>query len=165
MKKDALNLKIIYFAILAGQMLFLGVLFFVIKPPYEPQTILRILGPLIALGLIIIGFYVYRLPLKKLDHLRQIEEQNILDNEALPLPEEEIKKLFGTYRASSLVRMCMVEFANLMLLAFYYMSGDHLLIFYFTLGLVVFGTTAPSIRQFARDYELTLVEERALQRD
>lgn len=162
---DAKNLKVIYFAILAGQFIFLGLIFFIAKPAFEPQTIIRVLGPLIGLVMIAVGFYIYRQPLKNLDHLRKITDENILDNEAAPLPEDEIEKLFKQYTTYSIIRMGMVEFANLLLLAFYYITGDYLMLFYFILGLVVFGTTAPSVRQFARDYELTLVEERALKRD
>ena len=59
----------------------------------------------------------------------------------------------------------MLEIANILILLGFMFTGDYLLLFYFILVIIVFGTTAPSVRQFARDYELTLVEERALKRD
>ena len=146
---DFKSTKILYFALLTGQLLIAGVLFYLNYSSgstieLSPNNTFRMVA-IIALVLGNFGsYYLYNNAKRVGSKLKDFSSKEV------------------HFRKSSAMRWALLEGPNMICLVLYFLTKDVLLLLLFAIGVGGFLMAMPSAKQFAEDYDLTNSEERAL---
>lgn len=139
------QLNVIYLALIAGQLSFAGVAYFLAMDSETASElgIMSYLVPAISISTIGASYFIYNMLIQKGQTL-----------------EDAVEKL-GHYRMSNIVRWALIEGGNLFAIVIFLISGQTYLLAFFALGLGIFLLYRPSKNGFINDYQLN-GEERVL---
>lgn len=136
------QLNILYLALLAGQLLFCGVAYFLIynnmtdhQPPDD--ALFKTLVPLFILGGAGAAYFLNR--------RRQVQGGEL----------DSLEAKAQHYRSSVIIRSALMEGANLFAIVAGLLQQDLLYLLYFAVGVLAFVYFRPSKQNFIREYELS----------
>lgn len=139
MKNFFQQLSILYLGLLAGQIIFAGVVYFLVSQrmadgePFDPG-VFRVLVPLAILGGAGTAYFLHR--------QRQAQGAEI----------EGVSAKAEHYRASVILRSAMQEGVNLFAIIAALVTQDMTFLLYFAVGLLAFLYFRPSREELSRDY-------------
>lgn len=142
--------QILYLALLMGQMLFAGVVYFLLTPDNlnevttAPSSIFQNILPFVMVSSIGLAFYLYKIRLQQVPSMQDLSEK------------------ITHHRTTNIIRWAFIEGANFFALVVAMLEGTPFYLIYFGLGLLVFVFMRPTVNGFAKDYNLTLDEQRML---
>lgn len=141
--------RILYFALLAGQLLFFIMVVFVLNTPdvFEsgwPEPPFGIIVPLVTIGAIGAAFLVNK---KRL-------------NEGAAAGDLEQK--MAHYRSTVIVRSALLEGANILSIVLALIQPSTMFLAFFGLGIVIFLYFRPSVDEFSQYYGLSAAEQSEL---
>ena len=152
MKEILKSLNIIYLALVAGQLMFFAIIFYMVSgsettPNAENLKMLRLFIPLVSVSTVAISYILYN---------QRIKQGAELDN---------LASKTSHYRVSNILRWAIVESGNLFALISVLLTGAYFFLTFFLLGLGVFFVYRPSISGFVNDYNLSSSEEKVLKKN
>lgn len=142
MQKDTFNhINIVYYALLAGQILFCSVIVFAIQDPETrqtgwPEAPLGLIVPILLAGLLPLVFFINNRQLN-----RAAEQENLLSKVA-------------HYRTLVLLRSALIEGVNLFCLVCLLLENNSTFLIFFGAGLLLFLYFRPSVSEFLQHYQL-----------
>lgn len=143
------SMPIIYFALIAGQLLMAGVILYLsstsgIEANPENLKTLRMFIPVVSLTTVAISYLLYN---KRREQGAALEDLGSKTNH---------------YRVSNILRWAIIESGNLFALVAIFLTGSSFFFLFFALGMAVFIIYRPSIGGFVQDYSLNSKEEQTL---
>jgi len=141
-----MRMKIIFVALLIGQIVFLGVSYYINKgsaPTEEPTMTQKLLGAVIIIMGVFISKMIYRSNAKTVKDT----DGHVLDKAS-------------HYMRNSIISWAILEASVLFIIVQYFITGYQEIIYLALLGIVVFITRFPSKAKFSYDYGLN-EDERA----
>ncbi len=138
-KQQINQLTIIYIAMILGQIFFLVIIFFIFKQNGtgfdipEAKYVFTYLAPLLTIGAIPAGYFLYSRQCKNGANLESIEQK------------------FNTFRTASIIKYALFEFAGMINLLAYMFTYSQQFIFLFLIVIVIFLINKPSESRFNSD--------------
>lgn len=140
-KETFRQINIIYYALLAGQILFCSVIVFALQDPETRQT-----GwPEAPFGLIVPIVLASLLPLVFFINNRQLQQA---------AEQENLLSKLAHYRTLVLLRSALIEGANLFCLVCLLLENNSTFLIFFGAGLLLFLYFRPSVNEFLQHYQL-----------
>ncbi len=149
-QKPLQTLQIIHFAMLSGQVMFAGVLFFlrdeitITQTDDELANLFKILVPVLGFGGLLGGNFVFKSFMKK------------------ALTSENIGKKMDTYRVAFLIRSALLEGPSLFTLVAFLLTSDVFFIGFAIILMVIFTFLRPTAAGIIQDLELSGEERNAV---
>jgi hypothetical protein len=133
---DFKKLQLIFYALVGGQLLFAGVVFFMLNQQQEFTDIpyLSVIVPAAVLGGAFLGYYL----------------SNQLRVSAAEQRTEEDQLLH--YRRRVILRLALSEFGNIVALMGTLLTGNTTFFLFFALGMAIFFYFRPTLVEMANDY-------------
>lgn len=133
---DFKKLQLIFYALVGGQLLFAGVVFFMLQQQQEfaDMPYFSILVPAAVLGGAFLGYYLSN-QLRVSAAEQQTEEDQLLH-----------------YRRRVILRLALTEGGNIIALVGALLTGNTTFFLFFALGMTIFFYFRPSLVEMANDY-------------
>lgn len=140
------QINILYFALLAGQILFCTVVVFAILDPETrqtgwPEAPFGLLVPVLLAGIIPLVFFINN---------RQLQQAPAQEN---------LSAKIGHYRTLVILRSALIEGANLFCLVVLLLENNSTFLIFFGAGLLLFLYFRPSVNEFLQHYQLSGAEK------
>lgn len=142
-------IKILYFAILSGQLVFFAVAYLFqasgdISESLSENETFKVIAIVVSLSSVFLSQFLY-------NKLRSSVKQDF-----------DIDKKLNLFRGHSIIRMAVLEAGNIMAILAFMLTSDLLFVIIFTAILILFLYTRPSRQKFATEYFLSGTEKSKL---
>ncbi len=138
-------------ALIGGQLFLLVIFMLVVKPSVPPSLQVDLTNPQFLAGLMV---FAVMFPVAQMLYRKRANEGRKSKD---PLVEKT-----AHYRVSTMLRLAMIEGANLICVMFYFLTANYFFLIPFALGLLLFVQFRPSRQGFAEDYQLSASERSEL---
>ena len=129
------QLNIIFLSMLAGQVLLLGIIHFVVGVSPDQDDSMIIIIPVILASAMVGAYMIYQNRKGQAAELETLEEK------------------VAHYRSSAMLRLALMEGAVLLSIIAYFLEGNTMYLSYIAVGIMTFGYYRPSEAEFEKDYE------------
>lgn len=145
MKDQFKSINILWLALLAGQLIFFTVIYFVMPGTGSSDLgIFETLVPIFLLGALTVGYYINKMRMNQGAELEGLEQK------------------LEHYRATVIMRSALFEGANLMAVIAMFLDRPEPYLVYFAVGVAAFIFFRPSIEKFISGYQLKEQEAQEL---
>lgn len=152
LKEDFKNFNIIYYALLAGQIMIAIVIVGVLNGgnlgsiPFSFGSVFTIVAAVLFAGILPLSLVLYK---------QGIKEAKTMD---LSLSEK-----FTHYRMFCTRRLAMLEGPAMISMVLFFLENNYFFLFLFAIELLLFSQLRPTPEQFSEDFNLSVDEQRTLQ--